>query len=277
MYLFFSEADPNTAPDQPRNTNIPAPTTQMPPPRPNQDVPPFEPTSEPNTRPIARVTSLQVSNNNFADDEIDLDQLAVIEAQLSNPSKRPSEEHSLPNPEKKIKIDTTNDPNQYPEDCDVFLDEDEDYLKELEAQFDAKPQEIQPNSSEHGYPIALPPEPYSFIKNINDTSNVDKAGKVFRVKGQILKLLSKLSVGKDGWSLKCTIVDGTGSLDVDFTSEVLSKLVGITPSEMTQIKKEMGKKPELKEKAFMVSLSKIVHSRFNIFLLKVVWSVSTVH
>lgn len=66
---------------------------------------------------------------------------------------------------------------------------------------------------------------------------------------------SQLSVGKDAWSLKCTIVDGTGSIDADFTSDILSKLVGFTPQEMNQLKKQMVNNPALKAKAVEVSFN----------------------
>ncbi|KAJ0174843.1 hypothetical protein K1T71_009951 [Dendrolimus kikuchii] len=99
------------------------------------------------------------------------------------------------------------------------------------------------------FPIHVTSEPYTFIKQILDLSETERAGRVFIVKAQIMKLLSKLFVGKDGWCLKCTIIDGTGALDVDFTSEVLSNLVGFTPQEMNQLKKEMASHPELRKKA----------------------------
>lgn len=213
----------------------------------------MEPTPDPTPRPIARVTSLQVAN--FNDDDIDIDQLAAIEAQFNdNPSNNKRRSEDIPNPEKRQKMQTeTNNSNDYPDDDDLFADEDDDYLRQMEAKFDRFTNEIQPKPPERKFPISIAAEPYVYIKQINEMSDMDKAGKVFRVKGQIMKLLSKLSVGKDGWSLKCTIVDGTGSLDVDFTSDVLSKLVGYTPIEMTQLKKQIAKNPEMKEKAVSVS------------------------
>lgn len=99
------------------------------------------------------------------------------------------------------------------------------------------------------YPLTIPPEPYVYIKQILDLPESERVGRVFKVKAQIMKLLSKLVVGKDNWNLKCTIIDGTGTLDVEFTSEVLSELVGFTPQEMNQLKKEMVSKPEVREKA----------------------------
>ncbi|CAH4030234.1 unnamed protein product [Pieris brassicae] len=251
-----------------RNIDIPSPHRQVPPQN--------EPTFDQTTRPIARVKSIQVQND---DDDFDLDQLAAIEAEFSEspsntntqhsnemfkatytghstetmsgevPSDKPYKRLSDTNdsqPEKKFKLNTVDD---YPEEDDLF--EDEDYLKELELKLDEREM--------RKLPIEVSLEPFVYIRQINDLDVYDKVGKVFKIKGQIMKLLSKLSVGKEGWSLKCTLVDGTGAIDVEFTSDVLSKLVGITPQEMAEIKKEIAKKPELKEKA-MSALEKAKQS-----------------
>lgn len=188
---------------------------------------------------------------NFADDEIDIDQIAALEEQLidNNPGKRPLVSDNT-NPEKRLKTSTVNH-DEYPDENDIFLGEDEDYLRELESQIDAGNNEF--NTPKNTSINTVSSEPFVYIKQIQGMSEIDKAGKVFKVKGQVMSLLSKLSVSKDGWSLKCTIVDGTGSLDVEFTSDVLSKLVGYTPQEMNAIKRQMATKPELKEKAITVS------------------------
>lgn len=287
----ISAANLNSTIGHPRNTTIPTPHTEMPPPGLIYE-PPLD------HRPVARVTSLQVASA-FNDDDIylDIDQLSDIEAQITEVPTKRTLTNALSKPEKKIKIDLTTNVNRakidlttnstskidlttnvnavkidlttnmsaakidlttnvntvedYPDDNDVFFDVDEDYLREMEAKFDAGNNE--PCASRNEGPIPLSAEPYVFIKQINDLPDSKRAGRVFKVKGQIMKLLSKLSVGKDGWSLRCTIVDGTGSIDVDFTSEVLSKLVGFTPQEMNQLKKHMTTKPELKKKVVCVS------------------------
>ncbi|XP_061718990.1 recQ-mediated genome instability protein 1-like [Cydia pomonella] len=211
--------------------DIPMPHSEMPPARDQR----FEQTFDP-PRPVAIVTSVQQAN--FADDDIDIDQLAAIEEQLTNKRSLPDDRSK---PEKKLKIDPINTVNRvddYPDDNDLFA-EDEDYLRELESKFDGSG------------PVLISSEPFTYLKQINEMREIEKAGRVFRVKAQIMKLLSKLSVGKEGWSLRCTIVDGTGSLDVDFTNNVLSKLVGYTPQEMNQLKKQMATNPQLKEKAVM--------------------------
>ncbi|XP_063625690.1 recQ-mediated genome instability protein 1-like [Cydia splendana] len=213
-----------------RIADIPLPHSEMPPAR-DQQFETFDP-----PRPVAIVTSVQQAN--FADDDIDIDQLAAIEAQLTNKRSLTDDNNK---PEKKLKIDpisTINRVDDYPDDNDLFV-EDEDYLRELESKFDTD------------NPVQISSEPFTYLKLINEMREIEKAGRVFRVKAQIMKLLSKLSVGKEGWSLRCTIVDGTGSLDVDFTNNVLSKLVGYTPQEMNQLKKQMATNPQLKQKAVM--------------------------
>lgn len=258
----ISASDLNTTQSQPvqlHNTNIPTPHTQMPPSRPNQT---FEPTLD---RPVAIVTSLQVASFNDEDDAIDIDQLAAIEAQMSeNPGKRYLNEGTS-NPEKKLKLNKTSSVTEtskitplaptnrfddYPDD-NIFIEEDEDYLRELEADIDAKQNKLYSNTHKVKN---VSPEPFVYIKQINEMADSEKAGRVYKVKAQIMKLLSKLAVGKDGWSLKCNIVDGSGSLDVDFTSDVLSKLFGFTPQEMNQLKKEMATKPEIKAQVGAVSI-----------------------
>ncbi|XP_075980257.1 recQ-mediated genome instability protein 1-like [Anticarsia gemmatalis] len=223
-------ADLNTTINQPRNANIPTPHTDMP--------PTTNHTHEPILEPARHI------QQNFADDDIDIDQLAALEAQFTdNPGKRSlTTEHS--NPEKKQK--TVNNVDDYPTDNDLLFDEDDDYLRELEAQIDA--QENEPMAVENKGPVRVSAEPFVYIKQLNEMSEIDRYGKVFNVKGQVMTLLSKLSVGKGEWSLKCTIVDGTGKLDVEFASDVLSKLVGVTPQQMNLMKKQMASKPELQEK-----------------------------
>ncbi|KAJ2945417.1 hypothetical protein O0L34_g228 [Tuta absoluta] len=226
----------NTTISHRRNSEIPTLHAQMPPARPVIDAPLYE---EP-SRPVARVAGIPIPSTSFADDEIDIDQIAAIEAQFDRP-KRPSTDISS-NSEKRLKMDTiTNNVDEYPNDDDLFL-EDEDYLREVEAKIDAR-------ETERKFPVKLSAEPFVYIKQINDLTDREKAGRVFRVKAQIMKLLSKLSVGKDGWSLKCTLVDGSGSVDAEVASAVLSRVVGLTPQEMNLLKKQMATKPELKEKA----------------------------
>ncbi|XP_063895218.1 recQ-mediated genome instability protein 1-like [Helicoverpa armigera] len=247
------EPDPNTTISIPRNTNIPTPHTTMPPAF-VQPAPTFDQSNHQHSRNINQHPSNidQHPTNldqqpNFADDDIDIDQLAALEEQLiDNPGKRPLVTETT-HPEKRLKTETVNQSDDYPDDNDIFFNEDEDYLREIEA-------EIGGNVPQNTGSNKVSTEPFVYLKQIKELSDSDKLGKVFKIKGQVMSLLSKLSVSKEGWSLKCTIVDGTDSLDVEFTSDVLSKLVGYTPTEMNAIKKQMATKPELKEKAISALL-----------------------
>nr|XP_026501003.1 recQ-mediated genome instability protein 1-like [Vanessa tameamea] len=217
--------------------------------------------------------------SNFVEDEIDMEQLDVIEAQYSSALTKRRSEDDMSNSDKRIKrnpISSSNNVDDYPDDSEMFF-EDEEYLKELEAKFDERENEIEFNtnfnsggarsesndvnnawtastskddrSESLSRSIRSSSEPFVYIKQINDLGELERAGKVFKVKAQILKILSKLTVGKEGWSLSCTIVDGTGTIDVDFSSDVLSKLVGFTPQEMIQMKKQMAKNAQIKDAA----------------------------
>ncbi|CAH0755601.1 unnamed protein product [Diatraea saccharalis] len=241
------ESNHNSTMTQSRNPNIPTPHAQMP-----SRVDEVQ-TQDQSSRPVAVVTSLQVAHSMpDADDDIDIDDIAAIEAEYCNPGKRPLNDNNS-KPDKKLKTDiknTVNRADEYPDDDECFFGEDEDYLREVEAQMEA--QEKGSTQKCEG-PMVLSAEPYVYIKQINDMNEANKSGRVFKVKAQIMKLLSKLSVGKDGWSLRCTLIDGTGCIDVDFTSDVLSKLVGFTPQEMNLMKKQMATDLTVKEKAVLVS------------------------
>lgn len=190
---------------------------------------------------------MQTQNTIFNDEDIDIDQISAIEAQLHNDSnKRLRDQSQSPNPGKKVRIDNANTETDYPNDDDFIFEEDEEYCRELENNF--------MNQTRINYPVKVDKEPFVYIKQINELPMIERMGKIFKIKGQILKLLSKLSVGKDGWSLKCTLIDGTGRIDVDFTSDVLSQLVGFTPSEMNVMKKEMATSSATKETVIMVNV-----------------------
>ncbi|XP_050347554.1 recQ-mediated genome instability protein 1-like [Nymphalis io] len=247
--------------NQPTNRNVPTPDVET-------------------AHPVISHEQIEPMSN-FVEDEIDLEEIDVIEAQYSGTLTKRRSEDDISNPDKRIKrncVSSSNNVDDYPDDNDMIF-EDEEYLKELEAKFDERENEIvafNSNGSNNGLSrsesnnlsdvmsastskddrsqlpsrsIRPSSEPFVYIKQINELDEMERIGKVFKVKAQILKILSKLTVGKEGWSLSCTIVDGTGSIDVDFSSDVLSKLVGFTPQEMIQMKKQMATNAEVKDAA----------------------------
>lgn len=166
----------------------------------------------------ARVTSIQVSA--FNDDDIDFDELEAIEAQfdispstntnnvknrtdsqIEHSGKRPLQ-FSCDKPEKKLKTEL-NASSDYPEDDDLIF-EDEDYLNEMEAMFDKKERSRFEGPEERKVASA---EPFVFIKQINNLSASERMGRVFKVKGQIIKLLSKVSLSI-GITLLMTFTEG---------------------------------------------------------------------
>lgn len=226
-----------TATDQQTNSNVPS----------SDQITPNDDTHQP--------------MSNFIDDELNFAELDAIEEQYTNVPKRSSNDE-LVNPVKKLKKSDTDLM------CDPYDDiiEDEEYLKEMEAQFDAQETSLNnslaifdmPNNTPNSrWSVPeMPLEPFVYIKQINELDEIDNIGSVFKVKAQILKVLSKLTVGKKGWQLSCKIVDGTGTLDVDFSSDVLSKLVGFTPQEMIKMKGQIAKDPGVKEKVDLVRFVK---------------------
>ncbi|XP_062530050.1 recQ mediated genome instability 1 isoform X1 [Bombyx mori] len=148
----------------------------------------------------------------------------------SDHTKRPLPE-TIQNPEKRLKVDY--------DDEDFMAAEDEDHLREVEVGCDALL---------HKHQCVVPGEPYVYIKQIVELPEADRAGRVFTVKALIIKLLQKLTVGRDGWSLRCTLVDGSGALDLEFASDVFSELIGLSPHQMYRLKKEMGSRPDLRDK-----------------------------
>lgn len=89
--------------------------------------------------------------------------------------------------------------------------------------------------------------PFEYLLHILHPS--PKVNGIHKVKGTILSLLSQLKVDADsGWHLSAKICDGTGTLDVDFTSDVLDHVIGLSHQEFKQMKREASRNPLVKEK-----------------------------
>lgn len=193
LFFYISDPDPNSTISVPRNTNIPNPHTQMPSARPVEDH---------SSRPVARVTSVQMAS--IPDDDFDIDHIAAIEAEFDSHGKRPLKD-VVTKPEKRLKTEqfVTNTADDYPDDLDCFGDEDEEHLMEIEAQFDVEESYSSPLKG----PMVVSSEPFVYIKQINDMKETDRAGRVFRVKAQIMKLLSKLSVSIFVTSIQLSLIN----------------------------------------------------------------------
>lgn len=198
--------------------------------------PTLEPTFDQTSRPIARVTGIPAVTpmSNFADDDIDFDQLDAIEAQFSDTRvKRSLDNVDTQKPDKKLKMDsmcrtntidisnkytskidstpstntdafnmnhtsntntyscnmnhasstntvaftmnpTSNTNEDYPNDEDLCF-EDEDYLREMEAKFDEREKDLSSNKPKAQ--ITVSSEPFVYLKQIEDLSESQKAGK----------------------------------------------------------------------------------------------------
>lgn len=105
---------------------------------------------------------------------------------------------------------------------------------------------LQPPVESIRYPIKVDRNPFIYIKQLLGIPERLKTHKTFIVKAQIFKIVGKLSFHNEQWILKCTLVDGSGSLDVDMESQLLSEIIGLTPEKMMNIKKRISSEPQLK-------------------------------
>ncbi|XP_077284076.1 recQ-mediated genome instability protein 1-like [Arctopsyche grandis] len=173
------------------------------------------------------------------DDNFDLDELDAIENQvLEQESKNTNVVPPRVSPVTCTPIEES--PN------DPF---DDDELVALETSFSELKQAVEPSSNAVSviYPVKVDRDPFVYLKQLESVSASDKSSKTFIVKGQILKVVGKLSFQKKDWVLKCTLVDGSASLDVNFANDLLSVIIGYTPEEMITIKKKISSEPNLKE------------------------------
>ena len=183
------------------------------------------------------VRSEVLEENDFQDMDIDVDpqELDKIEAQF-NEKLNESDDIVMP-PEKKLKTDRN---DEFPNDDDdlVLLNSNEEHFSDVDEN-----DVFNENSNE--------------IINIKDINKInDKAYKTFIVKAKIANILSKLSVTREFWKLNCNITDDTDNIDVNFSNEVLQRVIGYTPNEMYKLRKQIESQPELKEKGNSVSYLK---------------------
>ncbi|XP_067000187.2 recQ-mediated genome instability protein 1 [Anabrus simplex] len=120
-------------------------------------------------------------------------------------------------------------------------------------------------------PFKLSADPFVYLSQLTNCASVC-VPTTFIIKGFILTLLSRLSVANsNNWQLKAKVCDGSASLDVDFSSDVLEKLIGFSPTEMMAMKRDIAKNPLLKEKVtkafqksqqLLINLNCLMHIRF---------------
>lgn len=189
--------------------------------------------------------TIMIEDDDFQDMDIDVDpqEIDKIEAQFSE--KLNSTDDIVMPPEKRLKIDRN---DEFPDDDDlaVLQDYDEEHFSDIDESEIFKEKDT------------------VHIKDINKIN--EKSFKKFTVRARIVNIRSKLSVTRDRWKLSCNITDDTDNLDVNFSNEVLEKVIGYTPKEMYELKKQIKTQPDLKEKGSLVSMENYFEFSLCIFL-----------
>ncbi|XP_075684717.1 recQ-mediated genome instability protein 1 [Rhinoderma darwinii] len=154
----------------------------------------------------------------------------------------------------------TNNPEVYDLDDDLFLEEE--IQRELEEMAMEQP-EITNNSSARivTSTAVTPNTPSTNQTSIHDVSgqqdvppftnlstvltNQSTTVKYLKLKSFIVTLNGNLTSKCGIWSLKAKISDGTGYLDVEFSNDVLTKLIGFSVPEMKRLKRDPGQQNKL--------------------------------
>ncbi|XP_034244450.1 recQ-mediated genome instability protein 1-like [Thrips palmi] len=100
-----------------------------------------------------------------------------------------------------------------------------------------------PAETSNSIPISLPPQPFVYLSQINQS----KVSVIYRVKAAVITVIEKLSISQDKWKLSAKISDGSANVVVKFSNEVLEELFGMTAVALNEMKKEVVKQPEKKE------------------------------
>ncbi|XP_040272959.1 recQ-mediated genome instability protein 1 [Bufo bufo] len=85
--------------------------------------------------------------------------------------------------------------------------------------------------------------PFTYLSTVLTCLNTEV--KCVKLKSFIVTLNGNLTSSSGIWSIKAKISDGTGYLDVDFSNEVLTKLIGFSVSEMKRLKKDPSQQNKL--------------------------------
>ncbi|XP_075067156.1 recQ-mediated genome instability protein 1 isoform X2 [Mixophyes fleayi] len=85
--------------------------------------------------------------------------------------------------------------------------------------------------------------PFTYLSNV--LTNRSNTIKCVRLKSFIVTLNGNLTSSSGIWSIKAKISDGTGYLDVEFSNDVLTKLIGFSVPEMKKLKRDPGQQHKL--------------------------------
>ncbi|KAJ0019755.1 hypothetical protein NQD34_007324 [Periophthalmus magnuspinnatus] len=132
-----------------------------------------------------------------------------------------------------------------PNSNDDFMDEDLEFIEEIEATSSInQPTNLTNTGQNVSSSVSMASPPFTYICLLDKLPN--KSGKTeISVKAFIVTLLGKLSSGDGVWKVGATISDGTGYLDVELSDEVLRGLLGFSVAEKAALKRDPTRKREL--------------------------------
>lgn len=111
------------------------------------------------------------------------------------------------------------------------IDDDMAFMEELDTE-----------NKEVKIPLIETVEPFVYIKQLLDGR--DKiTNEKYTVKARFTRVIERINVSKDkGWSMRFEISDGTGNMVVDFLSDVLEAVMGLSPAEALEEKMNVKRK-----------------------------------
>ncbi|XP_068093095.1 recQ-mediated genome instability protein 1 [Hyperolius riggenbachi] len=139
----------------------------------------------------------------------------------------------------------------YDLDDDLFLEEE--IQRELEEMDMDQGNIINPNensstavasaTASNTQPVSVLDPPFTYLSAVfNDKSGTNRQ---IKLKSFIVTLSGSLSNSGGVWSIKAKISDGTGYLDVQFSNDVLTELIGFSVAEMKRLKKDPSQQSRL--------------------------------
>ncbi|KAG8226830.1 hypothetical protein J437_LFUL007096, partial [Ladona fulva] len=94
-------------------------------------------------------------------------------------------------------------------------------------------------------PKVIKTGPFVYLKQL--VSSLSAPG-IYSVKGFLVTLLSKLEEKDGRWSLLAKLSDGSATVTVDFSEEVLDDIVGFSVTELHAMRRKMSGNPAIKER-----------------------------
>lgn len=123
-------------------------------------------------------------------------------------------------------------------------------------------EELDTENKEVKIPLIETVEPFVYIKQLLD-SREKITNEKYTVKARFTRVIERINVSKDkGWSMQFEISDGTGNMVVDFLSDVLEAVMGLSPAEALEEKMNVKRKKLIS----FEKLTKVRNTQCGIFL-----------